>query len=238
MKTKRPKLPMPRRRLALLWLLAPCLVLLASYVTDAYRFTPDQVQRMEEKRRLLEPMEIIWQADAPWEQEVPALIRLTANDRAVGFSEYDFRWWYGGWGGYMSAVPRENGRPFTAGYIWQRRQLEEREVPEEMASLWEGYHTSLTEEFVYVYGCVESPEVAELVVEFEPSEFLLDPQPSQTVRLTAADWIIGTDGTAYFVCPLGPTRTARSIVCYVTAYGADGGELGTRSVTGMGHWLE
>ena len=49
MKTKRPKLPMPRRRLALLWLLAPCLVLLASYVTDAYRFTPDQVQRMEEK---------------------------------------------------------------------------------------------------------------------------------------------------------------------------------------------
>ena len=29
MKTKRPKLPMPRRRLALLWLLAPCLVLLA-----------------------------------------------------------------------------------------------------------------------------------------------------------------------------------------------------------------
>ena len=51
MKTKRPKLPMPRRRLALLWLLAPCLVLLASYVTDAYRFTPDQVQRMEEKRR-------------------------------------------------------------------------------------------------------------------------------------------------------------------------------------------
>ena len=105
MKTKRPKLPMPRRQLALLWLLAPCLVLLASYVTDAYRFTPDQVQRMEEKRRLLEPMEIIWQVDAPWEQEVPALIRLTANDRAVGFSEYDFRWWYGGWGGIYVCRP-------------------------------------------------------------------------------------------------------------------------------------
>ena len=51
MKTKRPKLPMPRRRLALLWLLVPCLLLLAAYITDVYRFTPDQAQRLEEKCR-------------------------------------------------------------------------------------------------------------------------------------------------------------------------------------------
>ena len=65
MREKRPRLPMPRRRLALLWLLAPCLLLLAAYATDAYCFTPDQAQRLEEKRRLLEPMEALWQEDAP-----------------------------------------------------------------------------------------------------------------------------------------------------------------------------
>lgn len=131
MKTKRPKLPMPRRRLALLWLLVPCLLLLAAYITDVYRFTPDQAQRLEEKRRLLEPMEVLWQGDVPWEQEVPAIARFTANERAVGFSEYDFRWRAGGWQGFLSLTPRENDRPFTAGCSWFERQLEEGEVVSE-----------------------------------------------------------------------------------------------------------
>ena len=165
MKTKRPKLPMPRRRLALLWLLVPCLLLLAAYITDVYRFTPDQAQRLEEKRRLLEPMEVLWQGDVPWEQEVPAIARFTANERAVGFSEYDFRWRAGGWQGFLSLTPRENDRPFTAGCSWFERQLEEGEVVSEKPPyLWEQYRSSLTEKFVYVYGCLESPEVEELVV--------------------------------------------------------------------------
>ena len=239
MKTKRFKLPMPRRRLALLWLLVPCLLLLATYVTDAYRFTPDQAQRLEEKRRLLEPMEVLWQEDTPWEQEIPAIARFTANERAVGFSEYDFRWRSGGWQGFLFLTPRENDRPFTAGSSWFERQLEEGEVVSEKTSyLWEQYRPSLTEKFVYVYGCLESPEVAELVVEFEPANFLLKPQPSQTVRLTAADWIMGSDGTAYFVCTMEPILAAQSITCYVTAYDRDSRPLGTRCVTGMEHWVE
>lgn len=239
MKTKRPKLPMPRRRLALLWLLVPCLLLLAAYITDVYRFTPDQAQRLEEKRRLLEPMEVLWQGDVPWEQEVPAIARFTANEHAVGFSEYDFRWRAGGWQGFLSLTPRENDRPFTAGCSWFERQLEEGEVVSEKPPyLWEQYRSSLTEKFVYVYGCLESPEVEELVVEFEPSNFLLEPQPSLTVHLTAADWIMGADGTAYFVCPLEPCRAVQSITCFVTAYDKDGRSLGTRCVTGMEHWVE
>lgn len=76
------------------------------------------------------------------------------------------------------------------------------------------------------------------MVEFEPSNFLLEPQPSLTVHLTAADWIMGADGTAYFVCPLEPCRAVQSITCFVTAYDKDGRSLGTRCVTGMEHWVE
>ena len=128
MKTKRPKLPMPRRRLALLWLLVPCLLLLAAYITDVYRFTPDQAQRLEEKRRLLEPMEVLWQGDVPWEQEVPAIVRFAANERAVGFSEYDFRWRAGGWQGFLSLTPGKMTAPLrraAAGLnaSWMRGRL-------------------------------------------------------------------------------------------------------------------
>lgn len=239
MRRKRPKLPMPRRRLALLWLLVPCLLLLAAYITDVYRFTPDQAQRLEEKRRLLEPMEVLWQGDAPWEQEVPAIARFTANERAVGFSAYDFRWRAGGWQGFLSLRPRENDRPFTASCSWFERQLEEGEVvPEKTPYFWERYRSSLREKFVYVYGCLESPEVEELVVKFEPAEFLLEPQPSQMVHLTAEDWILGADGTAYFVCSMEPILAAQSITCYVTAYDREGQSLGTRCVTGLEHWVE
>ena len=178
MREKRPRLPMPRRRLALLWLLAPCLLLLAAYVTDAYCFTPDQAQRLEEKRRLLEPMEILWQEDAPWEQEVPAIARFTANDRAVAFGEYTFRSGNRGWSAYVTVTPRERDRPFTADCFTGVRFPEERELPAEAEPLWEESRSSLQEEFVYVYGCLESPEAAELVVEYEPSGFLPEPQPS------------------------------------------------------------
>lgn len=239
MRRYRQKLPVPRKRLALLWLLMPCLILLAAWVTDIYRFTPDQAQRIEEKRRLLEPMEIIWQGDAIWEQEVPAIARFTANERAVGFGEYDFRWRARGWQGVMLVTPRESNRPFTAGCRWFERRLEEGEaVSETTQYLGDQYQASLTENFVYVYGCLESPEVAELVIELEPTNFLLEPQPFQTAHLTAADWIMGSDGTAFFICPMEPIPAAQSITCLVTAYDIDGRSLGTRCVTGMEHWVE
>lgn len=237
MRTKRPKLPAPRKQLALLWLLVPCLILLAAYMTDIYCFTPDQAQRLAEKRRMLDPTEVIWQGTAFWE-DGPALNRFTANDRAVTFGEYTFTWWDGGWDVHMAITPREQGRPFTAGCFTDARFLEEQELPEEMSSLWEQYRASLTEEVFYVYGCLESSEVAELVIELEPSNFLLEPQLPQTVRLTAADWIMGSDGTAFFICPMEPILAAQSITGYVTAYDRDGRSLGTRCVTGMEHWVE
>lgn len=238
MREKRPRLPMPRRRLALLWLLAPCLLLLAAYVTDAYCFTPDQAQRLEEKRRLLEPMEALWQEDAPWEQEVPAIARFTANDRAVAFGEYTFRWENRGWSAYVAVTPRERDRPFTADCFTGVRFPEERELPAAAEPLWEESRSSLQEEFFYVYGCLESPEAAELVVEYEPSGFLPEPQPSQTVRLTAADWIWGPDGTAYFLCALEPVRGGTAEAVRITAYDRGGQPIGTRCVTGMDYWVE
>ena len=138
MKTKRPKLPMPRRRLALLWLLVPCLLLLAAYITDVYRFTPDQAQRLEEKRRLLEPMEVLWQGDVPWEQEVPAIGRFAANARAVGFSEDDFLWRAGGGRGRSRTAGRRAGKG-NGGGIWSarsRRRANPRRSPMGSAACW------------------------------------------------------------------------------------------------------
>ena len=132
--------------------------------------------------------------------------------------------------------------------LWEGRQAAqaaeqvlqqmEPELPAEAAPLWAESRSSLQEEFFYVYGCLESPEAAELVVEYEPSGFLPEPQPSQTVRLTAADWIWGPDGTAYFLCALEPVRGGTAETVRVTAYDRGGQPMGTRCVTGMDYWVE
>ena len=84
----------------------------------------------------------------------------------------------------------------------------------------------------FIYGVLESTEVAELEITFDAQEGGTD----QTVRLTKADWFTTDSGERFFLCALEPEEELYSYACYITAYDANGGELGTFQAAGIPHW--
>ncbi|MEI3306969.1 MAG: hypothetical protein V8R40_13705 [Dysosmobacter sp.] len=74
--------------------------------------------------------------------------------------------------------------------------------------------------------------MAELEITFDAQEGGTD----QTVRLTKADWFTTDSGERFFLCALEPEEELYSYACCITAYDANGGELGTFQAAGIPHW--
>ena len=233
MREKRPKLPIPRRRLALLWLLAPCLLLLVSHLTGIYCLTPDRAQRKMEETYLLGPTETVWSSHVEMsEYGVPMLLRLGGNEDTVFLSEYRFDWRSAGWNEYSTSgynrMTRRHDGFLTAGLYDRSRELAPEEVDPADRDAYDLHrHRGFMREHTYcVFGCLESPEAAEIQVTFEAADnSLLGPVAPQTVRLTAADWIVGAGGTRYFLCVLDPVRGVVEKTLGVTALDAGGNVL-------------
>lgn len=143
-------------------------------------------------------------------------LRLSAGEHVVILGEYRFSWDRGWQIPDSSMLAREPERPFSAGLNdWTTAR-----------------DTGVYIRHFFIYGVLESTEVAELEITFDAQEGGTD----QTVRLTKADWFTTDSGERFFLCALEPEEELYSYACYITAYDANGGELGTFQAAGIPHW--
>lgn len=214
---KRRKKPLTtRRRRALRWMAALALVVAVGHLTGVYCLTPERALRKAEQESNCGRTE--WLCRLPEIPEAPRErdLRLSAGEHALVLGEYAFTW-NRGWQTLFSFVlEREPERPFSA------------DIYDRSFSVGTEDYTR----YFYIYGALESSDTAQLEIVFDAQEGGYD----QTVRLTEADYITTADGERFFLCALEPEENLYSYACYITAFDAEGAELGTLQAVGLPRW--
>ena len=204
-----------RKRSALGWITALVLVVTAGHLSGVYCLTPGRALRNLEQENFCGRTEWLCRLAEPSGANRRDL-RLSAGEHVVILGEYRFSWDRGWQIPDSSMLAREPERPFSAGLNdWTTAQ-----------------DTGVYIRHFFIYGVLESTEVAELEITFDAQEGGTD----QTVRLTKADWFTTDSGERFFLCALEPEEELYSYACYITAYDANGGELGTFQAAGIPHW--
>ena len=204
-----------RKRSALGWITALVLVVTAGHLSGVYCLTPGRALRNLEQENFCGRTEWLCRLAEPSGANRRDL-RLSAGEHVVILGEYRFSWDRGWQIPDSSMLAREPERPFSAG-------------PNDWTTARD---TGVYIRHFFIYGVLESTEVAELEITFDAQEGGTD----QTVRLTKADWFTTDSGERFFLCALEPEEELYSYACYITAYDANGGELGTFQAAGIPHW--
>lgn len=206
-----------RKRSALGWITALVLVVTAGHLSGVYCLTPGRALRNLEQENFCGRTEWLCRLGEP--SGANRDLRLSAGEHAVILGEYRFSWDRGWQTMRSSVLARDAERPFSAGLdFWT-------DIRDP------GVHGTYIRYF-FIYGVLESTEVAELEITFDAQEGGTD----QTVRLTKADWFTTESGERFFLCALEPEEDLYSYACCITAYDANGGELGTFQAVGIPHW--
>ena len=206
-----------RRRRALRWLAVLGVLLAASHLLGVYCLTPGRVLRRAEQEHFCGRTEWLRTlTDLPGREE--GSLRLSGGKRAVTLGLYDFSWQRGWYASTIAVLEREQERPFAA-YLYSGWSSTDPE-------------TRVMSKYFYLFGALESPVVARLEIAFDAGEGGHD----QTAVLTGTDWITDETGDRFFLCPLEPEVDLWSWKCSVTAYDADGTDLGTFWATGEPRW--
>lgn len=194
-----------RKRTALHWLAALCLLITACHVLGLYCLTPERVLRRSEQAFFAGETVFLERVENPFSG--PDL-RLSGGPEAVILGEYGFSW-QKGWYAEASVVgEREHDAPFTAkSYGVSHRDQQ----------------TNTYTNYPYVFGCLEDPAVTELEILFHAERGGYD----QTARLTAEDWIVDENGDRFFLCALEPEVDCWEHSYTVTGFLADGTIAGT-----------
>ena len=204
-----------RKRSALGWITALVLVVTAGHLSGVYCLTPGRALRNLEQENFCGRTEWLCRLAEPSGANRRDL-RLSAGEHVVILGEYRFSWDRGWQIPDSSMLAREPERPFSAGLNdWSSARV-----------------TGVFIRHFFISGVMESTEVAELEITFDAQEGGTD----QTVRLTKADWFTTDSGERFFLCALEPEEELYSYACYITAYDANGGELGTFQAAGIPHW--
>ena len=204
-----------RKRSALGWITALVLVVTAGHLSGVYCLTPGRALRDLEQENFCGRTEWLCRLAEPSGANRRDL-RLSAGEHAVILGEYRFSWDRGWQIPDSSVLAREPERPFSAGLNdWTTAR-----------------DTGVYIRHFFIYGVLESTEVAELEITFDAREGGTD----QTVRLTKADWFTTESGERFFLRALEPEEELYSYACCITAYDASGGELGTFQAAGIPHW--
>ena len=215
MRRRKKNLPTRRRR-ALRWIAALVLMAVVGHLTGVYCLTPERALRKAEQEHFCGRTE--WLCRLP---EIPDAsrerdLRLSGGEHALVLGEYAFTW-SRGWQSHFSLVlEREIERPFSA------------DIYDQALSVGTEDYTR----YFYIYGALESPDTAQLEIVFDAQEGGYD----QIVRLTEADYITTADGERFFLCALEPEENLYSYACYITAFDAQGAELGTLQAAGLPRW--
>ena len=204
-----------RKRSALGWITALVLVVTAGHLSGVYCLTPGRALRDLEQENFCGRTEWLCRLTEPSGANRRDL-RLSAGEHAVILGEYRFSWDRGWQIPDSSVLAREPERPFSVGLNdWTTAR-----------------DTGVYIRHFFIYGVLESTEVAELEITFDARKGGSD----QTVRLTKADWYTTESGERFFLCALEPEEELYSYACCITAYDANGGELGTFQAAGIPHW--
>lgn len=204
-----------RKRSALGWITALVLVVTAGHLSGVYCLTPGRALRNLEQETFCGRTEWLCRLAEPSGANRRDL-RLSAGEHAVILGEYRFSWDRGWKISDSSVLVREPERPFSAGLNdWTTAR-----------------DTGVYIRHFFIYGVLESAEAAELEITFDAQEGGTD----QTVRLTKADWITAGSGEHFFLCALEPEKDLYSYACYITAYDANGSELGTLQAADIPRW--
>lgn len=215
MRRRKKNLPTRRRR-ALRWIAALVLMAAVGHLTGVYCLTPERALRKAEQEHFCGRTE--WLCRLP---EIPDAsqerdLRLSAGEHALILGEYAFTWSRGWQSYFYQVLEREIERPFSAD-LYDRFCFDDT-----------GNYTR----YFYIYGALESPNTAQLEIVFDAQEGGRD----QTVRLTEADYITTADGERFFLCALEPEENLYSYACSITAFDAQGEELGKFQAAGIPHW--
>ena len=204
-----------RKRSALGWITALVLVVTAGHLSGVYCLTPGRALRDLEQENFCGRTEWLCRLTEPSGANRRDL-RLSAGEHAVILGECRFSWDRGWQIPDSSVLAREPERPFSVGLNdWTTAR-----------------DTGVYIRHFFIYGVLESTEVAELEITFDARKGGSD----QTVRLTKADWFTTESGERFFLCALEPEEELYSYACCITAYDANGGELGTFQAAGIPHW--
>lgn len=201
---KRKKM-LSRKRAALRWLAALCLLLAACHLLGLYCLTPGRVLRRVEWELMTGRTSFLASAENPISRND---LRLSGGPETVILSKYGLSWREGWYAEYAVAVERVYDSPFTVGlYQWVS---------------YRDQQTNTLTSYPYLFGCLEDPAVTELEIVFSAVRGGHD----QTVRLTSGDWIAGENGSRFFLCALEPQVDCGEYSCSVTGYLADGTAAG------------
>lgn len=204
-----------RKRSALGWITALVLVVTAGHLSGVYCLTPGRALRNLEQENFCGRTEWLCRLAEPSGANRRDL-RLSAGEHAVILGEYRFSWDKGWQVPTSSVLARDAERPFSA----------------ELNDWTTARDTGVYIRHFFIYGVLESTEVAELEIAFDAQEGGTD----QTVRLTKTDWLTTDSGECFFLCALEPEEELYSYACCITAYDANGGKLGTFQAAGIPHW--
>ena len=215
MRMRRKKSP-TRRRGALTWLAGLAVLTAACHFLGVYCLTPERALKRLETAEFTGPTEFLQRvAQPPGIPQGRGELRLAGGADALFLARYRLQWNRGWATDLVEVAERDHDRPFTADYY-------------DMWSSGDWTEESPKMDYPYIYGCVESAEVEKLVIQFDA----LEGGHSQTVELTAADWIAGEDGGRFFLCQLEPEIDNTSRQCSVTGYYADGAATKTLYLLG------
>ena len=213
MKWRQKKRIPTRRRLTMRWMAALLLLILVSHALGVYCLTPERVLRSLEREQNTGDTVFLAETDVP-DDEGNSRLRLSGGEDAVILARYAWSWKHGWYTNLAKYAERRQEKPFSAAVCRIRSDYD----PDRQQ----------TTDTYCVFGCVEDPGVTELVVQFHALEGGFD----QTVRLTAADWILDGTGNRFFLCVLLPETGNWRRGCSVTGYFADGASTGTLELMG------
>lgn len=208
----RRKKMLSRKRAALRWLAALCLLLAACHFLELYCLTPGRALRRLERSLLTGRTSFLASAENPISRND---LRLSGGSETVILSGYGFSWREGWYTEYSFELERAHDAPFTVGlYQW--------------ALYREGQQTNALTRYSYVFGCVEDPAVTELEIVFSAVRGGHD----QTARLTSVDWIAGEKRRPLF--PLRPGAAGGLLGAFLLHHRLSGGQHGGGAAPGAG----
>lgn len=205
-----------RRRRALRWMAALAAALAAGLLSGVYCLTPTCALREVEQAYLCGRTEWLCRLPGIPGASRESDLRLSAGEHALILGEYAFTWNRGWQTSFSFVMEREPERPFSA------------DIYDRALSVGTENYTR----YFYIYGALESPDAVQLEIDFVAREGGYD----QTVRLTGADYVTTEDGERFFFCALSPEENLYSYACYITAFDAEGTELGTLQAAGIPRW--
>lgn len=213
----RKKKMLSRKRAALRWLAALCLLLAACHLLELYCLTPGRALRRVERSLLTGRTSFLASTEDPISRND---LRLSGGPETVILSGYGFSWREGWYTEYSTVVERMHDFPFSVGFYQRLLYREDQQ-------------TYTRTDYSYIFGCLEDPAVTELEIVFSAVRGGHD----QTVRLTSGDWIAGENGDRFFLCALEPQVDCWEHSCSVTGYLADGTAAGPPREPGEWHTL-